>query len=95
MRSRNKDNTERLRGIIRQQRSIIKQLRKQLSKKEIIEEDYTPELTKTSIESNNTCPQCKEGVLRKTHLGIRTLIKCDYCEQGRFEKTKGFERSHS
>ena len=83
---------EHLRGIVRQQKSIIRNLKKRLKELERREyyydnKDILDEEDKhIETEQIGDCPQCGKGTLSESDLFFLVIKKCDHCDYE--EKTK-------
>ncbi len=91
-RSKDKSSTETLKAIVRKQRKVIEQLKKQagrgdkvanaLEEREIelaealLEESTSDEF----IQDNSGCPRCSKGKLEQVDLGIKKMVICDSCQ---------------
>ncbi len=87
---RERSEVEQLRGVIRNQRSIIKNLKKEISrvtKRESRTEDLEEILAEEMLEQDqediqyikeDKCPQCK-GRVEVVTLGPKKLVICDGC----------------
>lgn len=89
---------EHLRGVVRNQRSEIKALKKELSrfqKRQHQFEDWELEKTEELLEEDisqpserhfqESCPECSSGV-EKSELGNRILTRCTKCKWRRTQK---------
>lgn len=81
---------EYLKGLVRKQKSIIKELQKEIgraSKKSHLYDDIEEKIKDLEIEEEIKssvpqfdCPQCKKGNLDYSDLGVRLLITCSNCK---------------
>jgi uncharacterized protein with PIN domain len=96
--SKEKHPAEHYKSIIRKQKKIINELRKEAGRGKKIKdhyEDLEQELTEhlmdieqenTFIANEDSCPECLKGNLEKIPLGPRKMIKCDSCNYSKVIK---------
>lgn len=90
--SRDKNEVEHLRGIIRQQKAQIRYYRKELRRfqkddgLDDEDDDYIPEIPQEAVK---TCSSCGKGFLKRELVGIRYLVKCTSCDYSKFERKNG------
>lgn len=82
--TKERSETEHLRATVKKQRSIIKHLKKEITRYtkkahqfELEEDDFDDVVEQTFNHDN--CPECQKGKLIYTDLGIRKMIRCDNC----------------
>lgn len=92
-RSKDKNEYENLKGIIREQKAIIRNLRKEvqrLSKQHNRTEDLEKELTEYYLEEEmdnkdvvlkSKCTECNKGDLNLLDLGIKKYMVCSNCNK--------------
>lgn len=86
--------TEYLRGVIKNQRSIIKHLQKEVgrSKKRqqqdelMAEELLEDEFQEQDMISDNKCPECGKGTLETVDLKVRKMTVCNSCNYRKIRK---------
>lgn len=79
--------TEHLRSIIKNQRSIIKHLQKQVGRNKkreqqedlIAEELLEDEFKERDIIADNKCPECIKGQTEVVDLKVRKMVVCNSC----------------
>lgn len=91
---REKSEVEYLRGIVKNQRSIIKHLQKEVSRGKkrqhqeelIAEELLEDEFKEQEIIATNSCPECFKGKIETVDLGARKMTICDSCKFRKIRK---------
>lgn len=79
--------TEYLRGVIKNQRSIIKHLQKEVGRNKkrqqqddiIAEELLEDEFEERDIIADNRCPECHKGTIETVDLKVRKMVVCNSC----------------
>jgi len=87
-----KSELERLREENRRLEGVVRDLKKQLSRKNKITAAYEDHLidndeTYVDWKTERTCQDCGKGELKETSLGIRTLTTCSVCNYQKITKS--------
>lgn len=83
-----KDAIHELKAIVRRQRKVIQQLRKELSKVGKVSEEYTRliedlearEFQERKVPKVQNCTSCGKGVLKTSEIGKFTFVSCTLCD---------------
>lgn len=90
-RSREGKDSEYYKGIIRQLKSEVRNLRKRLSKLEnrSPQEDEQQDLMQEMLDAEVMCQHCGKGVIEEIDLGVRLIHQCGICGHRKISKKHG------